>query len=115
MSLRAEGYTIITAHDGVQALEQIARERPDVVILDVVMPELDGYRVLNRIKSNPELRSTLVVLLTVRDQVEEVALGLDIGADYYLTKPFRPDDVASLVRRALETRTTGSSTREPNP
>lgn len=104
MSLRAEGYTILTASDGVQALSQVATERPDLVILDVVMPELDGIRVLNRIKTDPELASTIVVLLTVRDQPEEVSFGLDVGADYYLTKPFRPDDVAALVRRALETR-----------
>lgn len=99
ISLRAEGHTILTAYDGAQGLELVEKERPDLVILDVVMPELDGYRVLNRIKTNPELRGTIVAMLTVRDQPEEIALGLDIGADYYLGKPFRPNDVTSLVRR----------------
>ena len=82
----------------------VQRERPDLVILDVKMPELDGYRVLHRIKSDPELRGTVVVMLTVHDQPEDMVLGLDIGADYYLSKPFRPDDVAQLVRRIFETR-----------
>ncbi len=101
MCLRSEGYTLLTAHDGERALEVVEAEHPDLVVLDVVMPKLDGYRVLNRIKTDPRLRHILVVLLTVKDQPEDVTLGLDIGADYYLTKPFRPDDIATLVRRAL--------------
>lgn len=104
ISLKNEGYTIFTAANGAEALDTIVAERPDLVILDVVMPEVDGYRVLNRIKTDPSLQDTLVVMLTVRDQPEDMALGLDIGADFYLTKPFRPTDVSALVRRALETR-----------
>ncbi len=99
ISLRAEGHALLAAYDGVEALETARRERPDIVILDVVMPELDGYRVLHRIKSDPELEDTVVIMLTVRDQPEDVTLGLDIGADFYVTKPFRPTEIASLVRR----------------
>src|SRR5687768_3377869 len=90
MSLKDDGYTIHTACNGLQALEVLHAERPDLVILDVKMPELDGLRVLNRIKTDPDLQSTIVVMLTVRDHPEDVALGLDIGADFYLSKPFRP-------------------------
>lgn len=104
MSLKPDGYTIFTASNGLAALEAVKRERPDLIILDVKMPELDGYRVLHRIKSDPELRDTIVVMLTVHDLPEDMALGLDIGADYYLSKPFRPRDVAQLVRRIFETR-----------
>lgn len=104
MSLRPDGHAICTAADGLEALETAKRERPELMILDVKMPELDGYRVLHRIKSDPELRDTVVVMLTVHDQPEDMALGLDIGADYYLSKPFRPGDVAQLVRRIFETR-----------
>lgn len=102
ISLKSEGHAISSARDGVEALQKIEAERPDVVILDVVMPELDGYRVLNRVKTDPNLRNTVVVMLTVKDQPEDVTLGLDVGADYYLTKPFRPADVTSLVRRIFE-------------
>ena len=106
ISLKSEGHTISSARDGVEALQKIEEERPDVVILDVVMPELDGYRVLNRVKTDPNLRNTVVVMLTVKDQPEDVTLGLDVGADYYLTKPFRPADVTSLVRRIFEVQAT---------
>ena len=102
IALRPEGHTVFTAHDGLRALELVQTERPDVVILDVIMPELDGLRVLNRIKTDPEIRDTVVVMLTVRDQPEEVALGLDVGADYYLAKPFRPTEVSSLIRRIFQ-------------
>ena len=104
ISLAADRYTIFTAHDGETALQTVQAERPDVVILDVIMPKLDGLRVLHRIKTDPNLRDVLVVMLTVRDQPEDVTLGLDVGADYYLSKPFKPTEVASLVRRILETR-----------
>jgi DNA-binding response OmpR family regulator len=104
MALQPEGHTLLTAGDGEAGLRMVEEERPDLVILDVIMPELDGLRVLNRIKTNPELQDTVVVMLTVRDHPEEVALGLDVGADYYLAKPFRPAEVTSLVRRIFETR-----------
>ena len=102
ISLKAEGHTLLTAATGAEALRMVRDHRPDLVILDVMMPELDGYRVLNRIKTDPELRDTVVMMLTVHDQPEDVALGLDIGADYYVGKPFRPGDLASLVRRIFQ-------------
>jgi len=104
IALKSDGYTILTAFDGLEALETVERERPELVILDVVMPGLDGFRVLNRIKTDPALRETVVVMLTDRDQPEDVALGLDVGADFYLSKPFRPTEVTSLVRRIFENR-----------
>lgn len=103
MALRSEGHTILTAGDGASALRIVHEERPDLVILDVVMPELDGLRVLNRIKTDPDLCRTIVVMLTVRDQPEDVTLGLDIGADFYVAKPFKPLEITSLVRRVFET------------
>ena len=104
ISLAADRHTIFTAFDGETALRIVQAERPDVVILDVIMPQLDGLRVLHRIKTDPSLRNVMVVMLTVRDQPEDVTLGLDIGADYYLSKPFKPTEVTALVRRILETR-----------
>lgn len=103
-TLQGSGCQIFTAHDGVATLELARTERPDLVILDVMMPELDGFRVLSRIKADPELRDTVVVMLTVQDQPADVALGLDIGADFYLGKPFRPAELQQLVRRILQVR-----------
>jgi DNA-binding response OmpR family regulator len=102
MALRGDGHQILRAHDGVAALQLVEKERPDLVILDVNMPKLDGLRVLSRIKTDPTLCKTIVVMLTVQDQPGDVALGLDIGADYYLGKPFRPTEVQQLVRRIFE-------------
>jgi DNA-binding response OmpR family regulator len=68
------------------------------------MPALDGLRVLNRVKTDPDLKDIVVVMLTVRDHPEDVTLGLDIGADFYVAKPFRPTEIAALVRRIFETR-----------
>ncbi len=101
ISLKSGPYHVITASDGLQALELARSERPALMILDVVMPGLDGYRVLNRIKSDPELSSIIVVMLTVKDHPEDITLGLEIGADFYLSKPFRPTEVAELVHRLL--------------
>jgi DNA-binding response OmpR family regulator len=113
--LQDGGYTLLTAGDGAEALEVLQAERPDLVILDVVMPRVDGFRVLSRIRADPALRDTLVVMLTAKAEPEEMALGLDIGADCYLTKPFRPTEVAALVRRLLETRQPASGSPELRP
>ena len=104
ISLAAEPHTIFTAYDGEAALRTAQVEHPDVVILDVIMPKLDGLRVLHRIKTDPALQDVKVVMLTARGEPEDVTLGLDIGADYYLSKPFKSTEVASLVRRILEAR-----------
>ena len=102
MALRR--HQVLCAYDGMEALRLAQAERPDILILDVTMPELDGIRVLSRIKNDPELKDTCVVMLTVRDQPEDVTLGLDVGADFYLSKPFKPGDVAALVERIVATR-----------
>ncbi len=107
MCLAHQGHTLLTASDGQEALDLLQAKRPDLVILDVVMPRVDGFRVLSRIKSDPELKETVVVMLTIHDHPEEVTLGLDIGADFYLSKPFKPAEVSSLVRRICETRGLG--------
>src|SRR5436853_7593547 len=87
MCLRGQGNTLFAASDGVEAWELIRKERPDLVVLDVMMPRLDGFRVLNRIRTDPDLRDTLVVMLTAMADLHDMVLGLDIGADCYLTKP----------------------------
>jgi two-component system alkaline phosphatase synthesis response regulator PhoP len=104
MALTADGHEVLSACNGLEALERIRSDRPEVVILDVVMPELDGMRVLNRIKTDPELCKTIVVMLTVKVAPEDVALASDIGADYYLSKPFSPRDIRLLMQRIYSLR-----------
>lgn len=101
LPLRAEGHTVLKAQDGEEALRPARDEKPDALIFDVMMPELDGLRVLSRIKSDPRVAEMPVVLLTARSDPQDQRLGLDLGADYYLCKPFDPRDVTALVRRIL--------------
>jgi DNA-binding response OmpR family regulator len=103
LALKRDDREILVAHDGEHALEIARRERPDLIILDVQMPGVDGFRVLDRLRQDPDQARTLIVMLTVKAQPEDVTLGLDAGADFYLPKPFKPAEIASLVERALQT------------
>jgi len=97
--LEFEGYQVTTAADGLGALEQIAKSMPDALVLDVMMPRMDGLTVLRRLRSfNPSLP---VLLLTARDTVGDRVTGLDVGADDYLTKPFDLDELLARIRAML--------------
>lgn len=92
-------HEVRVACDGVEALDCVGEHHAQIVILDVMLPVLDGYRVLWRLKSNPALGDIRVILLTAKAELEDLRLGLDLGADFYLTKPFEPEDLLALVRK----------------
>lgn len=94
-TLELEGYEVVTASDGVEALETLAGELPDVVILDVMMPKLDGLDVLKRMRAQERTQTVPVILLTARSSQEDIWEGWQSGVDYYMTKPF---DVEELLR-----------------
>ena len=94
-------HEVLTAYNGDDALKIVNEEHPDMMILDVVMPGVDGYRVLHRVKSNPATEDIAVIMLTVKDQPDDVLVGLTVGADYYVPKPFNANDIAALVRRHI--------------
>lgn len=104
--MKKAGYAIRTAKDGEEALAEIAREMPDIVLLDVMMPKLDGFSVCQRIKSDPALAGVRVVMLTARGRDVEREKGLSLGADDYITKPFSTKDaidrVATLLARPVK-------------
>lgn len=93
------GVELLTASDGLEAWEVIQAKRPDLLILDVMMPGLSGYEVCQRLKSDPGLSHAYVIMLTAKGQAKDHQRGIQVGADEYITKPFNP---RHLVRRVAE-------------
>ena len=101
VNLEAEGMSVIEAADGPSGLEQARSENPDVVLLDVMMPGLDGWKVAEQLLEDEETNSIPIIFLTARAEFRDRAKGLDIGGIDYVTKPFNPLDLAPLVRDLL--------------
>jgi DNA-binding response OmpR family regulator len=99
--MRKAGYLVRTAGDGEQALAELAREKPDLVLLDVMMPKIDGFTICQKIKAAPEWREVRVIMLTARGRDVEREKGLALGADDYITKPFSTQDAIDRVAAAL--------------
>jgi CheY-like chemotaxis protein len=98
LNLECEGIEVHEARDGAEALRRIVEERPDLVVLDVMMPVHDGLAVLRRLKAEPYTADIPVVLLTARAATHDIDQGWEAGADFYLTKPFRVEQLLELVR-----------------
>lgn len=98
-SLAFEGYQVTTASDGVEALEYVAAHHPDLVLLDIMMPRMDGLTAVRRLRSRGDM--VPVLMLTARDAVGDRVTGLDVGADDYLAKPFELDELFARVRALL--------------
>jgi CheY-like chemotaxis protein len=96
--LDLEEFDVMTAPDGRKALAAVAASRPDVVVCDVMMPEIDGLEVCRRLKSDPETVDLPVILLTARDRPEDHRAGEEAGCDAYLTKPFSPLQLIDIIR-----------------
>ncbi len=99
--LRKGNYEVFEARDGDEAIALIESERPDLVFLDVMMPKLDGFQVVERVRRNPDLESVRIVLLTARGQDADREKGVDVGADAYVTKPFSPTKILEQARAIL--------------
>jgi two-component system alkaline phosphatase synthesis response regulator PhoP len=99
--LAQEGYEVLAAYDGEEALHVIRRERPDLVVLDLMMPKRDGWDVTRAVRRAPELRATPIIMLTARVDDQDKIVGLELGADDYVTKPFNPREVVARVRAVL--------------
>ena len=99
--MRQAGYDVRSAADGEDALRQLAAFRPDLILLDVMLPLRDGFEVCQTIRDDPELKDMKVVMLTAKGREVEVAKGLALGADLYVTKPFATRELIANVRRLL--------------
>jgi two-component system phosphate regulon response regulator PhoB len=102
VNLEAEGIDVLEAADGMSGLETARGELPDVILLDVMMPGLDGWRVAEELLDDERTSSIPIVFLTARAELRDRARGLDLGGVDYVTKPFNPVDLAPLVRDLLE-------------
>jgi CheY-like chemotaxis protein len=101
VNLELEGFDVVTAVDGQDALDKVKDAQPRVITLDVMMPRLDGWEAAARLRSDPETAHIKVILLSARAQEADLQRGERIGVDAYLTKPFDPDELIDLVRRLM--------------
>jgi DNA-binding response OmpR family regulator len=99
--LAADGYEVVEAADGEEALLAAQREHPDLLVLDKVMPKLDGFEVVRALRDDPKTRGVPIVMLTVRTDEEDVLGGLSLGVEEYMPKPFSPHELSARVRRVL--------------
>ena len=96
--LTKEGYDVITATDGFDALAKIADSRPEIIFVDIMMPRLDGYQTCALIKNNSEFKATPVVMLSSKDGLFDKAKGRIVGSDRYITKPFSKDELLGTIK-----------------
>ena len=108
------GWAVTLATDGEECLAKAAQERPDLILLDCMMPKMDGYETCRRLKADPVLRDIPVIFLTAKSQEAEVRKGLALGALGYLIKPFNPMSLAAEIREILESDQAASS-EQRNP
>ncbi|HXG65918.1 MAG TPA: response regulator [Blastocatellia bacterium] len=100
-ALAGKGYNVVTAADGEEALQKAASERPDLIVLDVILPKKNGYQVCRELKNSQETREIKVILLSSKNQDSDKFWGMKQGADEYITKPFRDEDLLASVARHL--------------
>ena len=106
VNLELEGFDVVTASDGQDALDKVKAAQPHVITLDVMMPRVDGWEAATRLREDPETAHIKVILLSARAQEADIQRGEKIGVDAYLTKPFDPDELIDVVRRLFEAATT---------
>jgi two-component system, OmpR family, alkaline phosphatase synthesis response regulator PhoP len=96
------GVELMTAENGEIAVEKIRGERPQIVLLDVMMPKMNGFEVCGIVKKDTELRDTYIIILTAKGQETDKQKAKDLGADYYVTKPFNPDEIVKKVNEIID-------------
>ena len=106
VNLERQGYEVVTAYNGRECLEKVASEHPDLILLDLMMPEMTGFEVLDVLKADPATAKIPVIMLTARTQDQDVLKGWQSGVECYLTKPFNPIELITFIKRifAIEER-----------
>lgn len=99
--LRAGGYHVVTARDGDEALTKVASERPQCIVLDVVLPRQNGYQICRQLKQSEQTQHIPIIMVSIKNTPVDKRWGLQQGADIYLAKPFQPNELLDSVRRVL--------------
>ncbi|NSW55398.1 MAG: response regulator [Armatimonadetes bacterium] len=102
VNLQRAGYNVDTAYDGVEALEKVRASKPDMIVLDVMMPRMDGFEVLQNLQANPDTAEIPVIMLTAKAQDADIFKGWQQGVSSYLTKPFNPRELLTFVERIFQ-------------
>lgn len=100
-SLELEGFEVLVAHNGEEALNQARKESPDLILLDLMLPKLDGYKVCRLLKFDERYKHIPILMLTAKTQEKDRATGMETGADEYITKPFDMDELMNKVKNYL--------------
>ena len=108
-SLTMEGYSVLTASDGEEALKLIDSERPDLIVLDIMMPKIDGYEVCRRLRQDEQFTDLPVILLSAKGRPIDREAGLQAGANDYITKPFSPRKLLGKISELLERKQVGKA------
>ncbi len=101
LMVEQKGFNVMCAYNGLQALAGLEMQKPDLILLDIMMPEMDGLEVLRRLKAAPETSSILIILLTALDKDEDILTGYKMGADHYITKPFKKTHLVAVIDHLL--------------
>jgi two-component system alkaline phosphatase synthesis response regulator PhoP len=101
-NLILDGYDVIMAVNGKEGLEKAIQEKPDLILLDIMMPEMDGLEVCSRLKKNPETRDIPIFMLSAKGQMQDLEDAYDVGADNYITKPFDVDKLSETIQFKLK-------------
>ena len=104
LHMQMAGYEVFFANDGWSALDICKRDKPDLVILDLMLPKLNGWEVCRRIREDDSIKDIAVLMLSARSEVDDKVRGFNVGADDYVTKPFSPKELVARVKRILDRR-----------
>ncbi len=100
--LARHGHTMLTAVNGEEALERAYAHAPDLILLDIMMPRIDGYEVARTLRADPQFARMPIIMLSAKAQEEDIQKGMEVGVDAYITKPFSPDHLVQVVQEQMD-------------
>ena len=103
MRLESSGYEVVCVYDGQAAIDKVHQDRPDLIVLDIMLPKIDGYKVCRMLKFDAKYKDIPIIMLSARAQDKDKAMGSEVGANAYLTKPFQADLLIEKIRELLKT------------